>query len=320
MRNLRDLNLNSLRAVESAARTGSFVRAAEEQLLTPSAISQRIKNLEAQLRFKIFNRRNNSVVLTTEGDVFVAHVREALDTILSAGLEARSIDRESTLKICALPTFTVRWLLPRLTGFEEAFPNTRLNLSNSYTAPNFAKEDFDLDIRYGNGDFPGLESELLFQEELTPVCAPSLISDKYPKGLSGLRPGDLQHTTLLHSATCTMNWQYWLEQNNAHDVLKNAASTYFDSCMLSYEAANNGMGFAIVNCAYMMDEIATHKLIAPFRSSIKSGFGWYVVYPKSHGMLDRVTDFKNWIIEEAKASQTQCLTIFEEHYDMALRQ
>ncbi len=313
MRNLRDLNLNSLRAVESAARTGSFVRAAEEQLLTPSAISQRVKNLEDQLRFKIFNRRNNSVILTTEGDIFVAHVREALDTILSAGLEARSIDREGTLKICALPTFTVRWLLHRLKGFEAHFPKTRLSLSNSYTSPNFDKEDFDLDIRYGNGDFPGLESSLLFQEELTPVCAPSLISDRFPKGINNLQPNDLQFSTLLHSATCTMNWQYWLEQNSAQEVLEKAPSTYLDSCMLSYEAANAGLGFAIANCAYMMEEIASEKLVAPFRSSLKSGFGWYIVYPKAHAKLERVQQFRDWVTEQANQSQSQCETIFEAH-------
>ena len=138
MQTLRDLNLNSLRIVESAARTGSFVRAAEEQLLTPSAVSQRVKNLEAQLRFKIFNRRNNSVVLTTEGDAFVAHVREALDTILSAGLEAKACNRESILKINALPTFTVRWLLQRLPNFEQIEPEVRLNIANSYTPVNFS--------------------------------------------------------------------------------------------------------------------------------------------------------------------------------------
>lgn len=313
MRNLRDLNLNSLRVVESAARTGSFVRAAEEQMLTPSAISQRVKKLEAQLCFKIFNRRNNAIVLTTEGDAFVAHVREALDTILNAGLEAKFQDRNKVLKICALPTFTVRWLLRRLGGFEQKEPNIRLNLSNSYMPPNFCKEDFDLAILYGNGHFPGLQSTLLFSEELTPVCTPALLESRYPNGIIDLTPEHLRHFTLLHSDTCTMNWQYWLEHMGAQDVLKQASSTYFDSCMLSYEAACAGLGFAIANRTYMMEDIAANKLISPFSSNLKSGCGWYIVYPNASADLPRLQSFEEWIIEQAKLSQAQCDEVFAHH-------
>lgn len=314
MRSLRDLNLNSLRVVESAARTGSFVRAAEEQLITPSAVSQRVKNLEAQLDFKIFNRRNNSVILTTEGDTFIAHVREALDTILHAGLEVRSLDRQKVLKISALPTFIVRWLFRRLETFNELEPTIRLNLSSSYTSPNFEKEDFDLAIRYGNGDFPGLESRLLFAEDLTPVCAPRLLAGKCSSAAGNLEPSDLARFTLLHSDTCTMNWQYWLEHTGAQDVLKEAPSTYFDSCMLSYEAASSGLGFAIANCAYMMEDIASGRLVAPFQAHLKSGCGWYVVYPKSHGELDRVRAFEAWLVKQVEASETRRQQVYADQF------
>lgn len=311
MRNLRDVNLNSLRIVESAARTGSFVRAAEEQMLTPSAISQRVKNLEEQLRFKIFNRRNNSVILTTEGDAFVAHVRDALDTILHAGLEAKSMNRKSVLKICALPTFTVRWLLRRLSSFEEREPDIRLNLANSYNPPNFAKEDYDLAILYGNGHFPGFESKLLFSEELTPVCAPSLLERSHSQSIDDFQPEHLAKFTLLHSDTCTMNWQYWLEHTRAQEVLNTAPSTYFGSCLLSYEAACAGLGFAIANRAYMMDDIASKRLIAPYSVDLKSGCGWYIVYPSSHKELEKIQSFEAWILEQSSVSEKQCDEIFE---------
>ncbi len=311
MRSLRDLNLNSLRVVESAARNGSFVRAAEEQMLTASAVSQRVKNLEDQLRFKIFNRRNNAIILTTEGDAFVAHVREALDTILNAGIEAKNLDRKNVLKVSALPTFIVRWLLPRLKSFEDEKPDIRLNLSNSYTPPNFIKEDFDLCIRYGNGDFPGFESKLLFHEELTPVCTPELLSQKLSKKAFEIQPEDLSHFALLHSDTCTMNWQYWLEQTGAQDVLRHASNTYFDSCMLSYEAASAGLGFAIANCSYMMEDIAKNKLIAPFCTNLKSGCGWYVVYPKKNATLPKVLSFEKWLIKKAYESKVRCDEIFQ---------
>lgn len=310
MRSLRDLNLNSLRIVESAARTGSFTRAAEEQMLTPSAVSQRIKNLESQLRFKLFNRRHNSVFLTTEGDAFIAHVRDALDTILHAGLEARSQDREKVIKICTLPTFAVRWLLPRLQNYELQEPDIRLNISNSYSHPNFEKEDLDIAIVYGNGHFPGLKSKLLLSEELTPVCAPQLLQNKYPDYLSSLSPEALRHFTLLHSDTCTMNWQYWLEHMKVVDVLHQANSNYFDSCMLTYEAACAGLGFAIANRTYMMNDIANKKLVAPFSMHLKSGCGWYLVYQEERNLSPKIHNFEKWITRAAQHSQIECDDIF----------
>jgi LysR family glycine cleavage system transcriptional activator len=308
MKTLRDINLNSLRIVESAARNGSFVRAAEEQLLTPSAVSQRVKKLEEQLQFKIFNRRNNAVILTMEGAKFVAHVRDALDTILSAGLEARSYNRENILKISALPTFTIRWLLQRLPDFDTHHEDIRISLSTSYAPVNFAREDFDITIRYGNGRFPGLKSRLLFQEELTPVCAPSLLASAEINRKA--RPSDLKRFTLLHSDTCTMNWQYWLEQMRAQQVLKQAPSAYFDSCMLSYEAAIAGVGIAIANQMCMLEHIESGKLVAPFSEKLCSGFGWYLVYPEAHSDLSRVEIFSDWIAKQAEKAKTDQARVF----------
>ena len=155
MRFLTQLNLNSLKVVESAARHGNFTRAGEEQFITASAVSQRIKSLEDQLRFKIFRRGGNAVSLTPEGETYVAQVREALERILAAGMEATGQSQEHLLKISVLPTFAARWLFPRMPVFQAQHPEIQMRIFTSYDTHDFLTSGLDVEIRYGDGLFPG---------------------------------------------------------------------------------------------------------------------------------------------------------------------
>ena len=294
------MNLNALRVVESAARHGNFTRAGEENLVTASAVSQRIKALEDQLEFRIFHRRANSVVLTSEGEEFISHVREALDQILAAGMEIKDRKKSTVLKISVLPTFAIRWLLPRLKSFQSAHPDLNLCISQSYKPVNFNREDVDLAVRYGNGKFGDLHARLLLEEDLIPVCSPDLLSQVTSRiGNREIEPADLRHFTLLHSETCTMNWKSWLQFAGVPDVLNQAASMYFDTCMLSFEAANAGLGFAVANRAYVSGDLRNGRLVAPFKMAVQSGSGWHLVYPEKYGSKSKVRAFEAWISEEA---------------------
>jgi LysR family transcriptional regulator, glycine cleavage system transcriptional activator len=306
LRVLTQLNLNSLKVVESAARHKNFTRAGEEQFITASAVSQRIKSLEDQLRFKIFRRGGNAVSLTPEGEAYVAQVREALERIVAAGMEATGQTQEHILKISVLPTFAVRWLFPRMPLFQAKHPEIQMRISTSYEARDFLSSGLDVEIRYGDGNFPGLNAELLFKEDLTPVCSARLYHAVMgDKPLSKVRPEALRHFTLLHSDTCTQNWRAWLTFAGVEFVLEEAKSVYFDSCMMSYEAANAGMGFAVANRAYMTADIRSGQLVAPFAVHHPSAAGWYFVYPRRAGISRRMAVFRNWLIGEAELMQAQ---------------
>jgi LysR family glycine cleavage system transcriptional activator len=311
MQHLRNINLNSLRVLESAARLGSFARAGEENLISASAVSQRIKALEAQLQFQVFQRQSNAVVLTPEGEEFIAHVRQALDTILAAGIGLTDRNRSSILKVSALPTFAVRWLLPRLYRFKEAHKGITLHVSQAYRTVSFAQEDIDVAIRYGDGSFPGLHAELLFVEDLAPVCSPDLLRRVMPgRQPDDLAPADLLHFTLLHSDTCSLNWKSWLEFAEVPHVLDRADSMLFDSCMLSFQAANAGLGFAVANRPYVAEDIRTGRLIAPFKLQQPNRNGWYLVYPKRHGELEKVAAFAAWLRREVAESEAEMKMLF----------
>lgn len=306
MRLLSQVNLNSLKIVESAARHRNFTRAGEEQFITASAVSQRVKSLEDQLRFKIFQRGGNAVSLTPEGETYVSRVREALERIVAASMEATGQSQAHVLKISVLPTFAARWLFPRLPLFQRQYPEIEMRVSTSYATNEFATSEFDLEIRYGDGSFPDLAAHLLFKEDLTPVCSRKLFHEILgDKPLSKVTPDDLRYFTLLHSDTCTQNWQSWLGFAGASSVLGEAKSIYFDSCMMSYEAANAGMGFAVANRAYMASDIRAERLVAPFAVHHTNTAGWYFVSPVTALYARKVDLFKQWIMAEAALTQCQ---------------
>lgn len=313
------MNLNSLKIVESAARHQNFTRAGEEQFITASAVSQRVKGLEDQLRFKIFQRRKNAVSLTPEGEEFVRKVREALDRIVAAGMEVRRREHEHMLKVSVLPTFAMRWLMPRLSSFQDEHPHTHLHMSTSYDETDFRKGDLDLEIRYGDGRFPGLYSEPLIREDLTPVCSVALfrrILGNRP--LNDMHPSELSRFTLLHSDTCTGNWESWLEHVGAPEVLDAAPAMSFDSCLLSFQAANAGLGFAVANRAYIQQDLDDGRLVAPFQVEHPSRMGWHFVCPKGNLGSPKLEAFRQWLLREAQATQAM-LDKRKQQYDESYR-
>ena len=278
--------------------------AAEEQCVSTSAVSQRIKKLELELQFDLFHRGNNSVKMTPQGEQFILEVREALDQIHRASTARQRRDRNRTLNICALPTFIVRWLMRRLPGFQMAWPKVQLGLSHSYDIADFARQDFDLAIWYGNGNFSGLESQLLFREDLTPVCSPayftSILSQHADRVLD---PTLLAHCTLINSATCMLNWRSWLEFAGVGEVYDEAGKIEFDSCLMTYDAAAAGLGVAVSNRAYVLEDLKSGRLIAPFPIRHHNKNGWYLIWPRQQTLSAPAKAFAVWLREQAVLSE-----------------
>ena len=321
MRRLSRINLNALLVAESAARHANFTRAAEESYITPSAVSQQIKKLEDQLEFKLFYRERNTVSLTPEGEAFIEAVREAIDRIITSRNEIAAVrealdqivrshghvsgrDESAVLKVSLLPTFAIRWLLPRLCDFQSRYPELQIHVSQSYKAVDFDRDDVDIAVRYGSGSFTGLYEHLLFKEDLIPVCSPRLLAETLNgEDPADLTPRDLGRFTLLHSDTCTVNWRTWLERAGATEVLDQSPCMYFDSCLMSFQAANAGLGFAVANRAYVADDIEAGRLVAPFDLVLPNQNGWYLVCPEAHRGLPRVRAFETWLVDQANKAR-----------------
>src|SRR5438045_5962001 len=192
-------SLNGLRAFEAAARHLSFTQAASELNVTQTAISHQIKRLEQELGIRLFVRQNRALALTPEAKDYLPGVRAAFNDLRLATDRVLRKDNDHVLTVSTLASLAAKWLLPRLSAFQEAHPDIDVRITTSTSLVDFKSGDVDAAIRYGRGHWPGLRADWLMADELFPVCSPALVAGKEP-----LRePEDLADQVLLHSSAGT---------------------------------------------------------------------------------------------------------------------
>src|ERR1700693_546578 len=203
--------LTALRAFEAAARLESCSKAAEELNVTPAAISHQIHALEEDLGVQLLRRLNRQIELNASARVLLPGLTDALAGIHAPVRRLRAHNDTGTLTVTASPSFSAKWLVPRLHRFQEQCPQTDVRISSSDEVVDLTRGDFDLGIRYGTGRYPGLEVELLMQNEVFPACSPRLLETGPP-----LRtPDDLRHHALIHDQAVDRDplvptWAMWL--------------------------------------------------------------------------------------------------------------
>ena len=295
--------LNALKVFESAARHLSFTKAAEELHVTPGAVSQQIKALEDYIGGRLFRRTKRALLLTDAAQASLPILREAFDKLEEASriLTARGDSKRLTVSVA--PSLAAKWLVPRLDRFHERYPEIEVWISADMDVVDFAVDDVDLAIRYGAGRYPGLESELLMEESILPVCSPRLLQGDHP-----LRaPDDLKHHPLLHDGSPdqedfgSTNWAMWLKAAGVDDVdAKRGAK--FNQSSLVIEAAVAGKGVALAKSTIALADLEAGRLVAPFDLTTPSNFSYYVVHPSSKSRVQAVKAFKKWVNEEAAAT------------------
>ncbi len=167
--------LLGLRAYEAAARRGGFASAAEELHLSPSAVSQRVRTLETHLGVQLFERLPRSLRLTEMGHAYLPAVRDVFDDLSAAtnGLFGASEHRELTVRVQV--SYATTWLVPRLRDFNEAFDHISLRLVSAIWADALPPAEIDLEIRQGNGTWPGFVSSKLHDDSAVVICSPRLL-------------------------------------------------------------------------------------------------------------------------------------------------
>jgi LysR family glycine cleavage system transcriptional activator len=293
--------LNALRAFEAAARHGSFARAADELAVTPAAISQQIRLLEADLGVSLFNRLPRGLTLTEAGRGGLPELGKAFGHLARAVEDMRGGSVAGPLVISSLPSFAHRWLTPRLPGFVAAHPDIELTVRAEVRNVDFARDPVDVGLRYGKGFYPGLHCRLVLTEEVFPVCAPSLIHGRKPLR----RLEDLRHHTLLHERASdepSLDWSTWLREAGIGGMEAVRGPGFTDGTML-VEAAVRGMGVALGRSALVADELLAGRLVRPIPQARPADFAYYVVTREGHERHPRVRTFLAWLEEQAAASR-----------------
>ncbi|MEH6405105.1 MAG: transcriptional regulator GcvA [Sneathiella sp.] len=294
--------LAALRALEAAARHGSFTRAAAELNVTQSAISHQIRHLEELWGFDLFARNTRPLALTKNGAALAPIARDFFARLSTTLEELQGEDIRGPLKISSLESFTLTWLVPRLNDFRERHPEVDVWISTTNHLVNLETEDVDLAIRMGSGDFPGLYSSLLLREYVFPVCSEQLLSRLgMPKA-----PADLKRFPLLlqHDGLKDSGWDAWLTAAGVPSLPLDQGPRFPNSNM-ALQAAIAGQGVALVRSAHVDGGLSAVGLVRLFDVHCPAESAYYFVCPEGTQTRPRIVGFHDWIKAEASQSQQQ---------------
>jgi LysR family transcriptional regulator, glycine cleavage system transcriptional activator len=290
-------SLNGLRAFEAAARHLSFTRAAAELNVTQTAISHQIRRLEAQLGLRLFERRNRSLALTREAAAFLPAVRSAFEDLRLATERLRRRDRDTLLTVSTTASLAAKWLLARVAAFRETHPALDVRISASTHLVDFRREDVDMAVRYGHGNWPGLRADWLMPGDIFPVCSPKLLAGARPLR----RPEDLAQHTLIHNSALPEEWQLWLTAAGLPVALARRPSLIVDQSFMALQAAIDGMGVALGQTHVVEADLAAGRLVAPFALTLPAAAGFYIVAPRETADLPKIALFRDWLLAAVAA-------------------
>jgi LysR family transcriptional regulator, glycine cleavage system transcriptional activator len=294
--NARLPSLNGLRAFEAAARHLSFTQAAAELNVTQTAISHQIRRLEEELGIRLFVRQNRALALTPKARDYLPGVRAAFNDLRLATDRLLRKDDDNVLTISTLASLAAKWLLPRLTAFQEAHPGIDVRITTSTGLVDFKGGDVDAAIRYGRGHWPGLRAEWLMADEVFPVCSPALLTGKRPLR----RPEDLRDHVLLHNTNNSDDWRLWLTASGLPADISKQPGITFDLILMTVQAAIDGIGIAMGRTSYVQDDIAKGRLVVPFEIALPADAGFYLVSPEATADPPKLRAFRNWLTAAAQ--------------------
>lgn len=286
--------LTALRAFDAAARHMSFAKAADELNVTPAALSFQIKNLEEHLGAPVFRRLNRAVELTEAGRALAPGAADGFTALQAAWSAARRVGDTRTLTVTAGPGFTSKWLAPRLFQFASANPDIELRFSASLRLMDFARDEVDVAIRFGQLGDEGLYSETIIDEWMTPMVTPDLAARV-------MTPSDLAALPLLHQDDTTflrpeVSWSVWFAKMGVTGVA--LAGTHFSQADHAVAAALSGAGALLGRVSLTERHLRDGTLVMPFAETLRANATYRLVCPLGSETRPQVARFMAWIREE----------------------
>lgn len=290
--------LNAIKAFEAAARLGSFTRAAEELGVTHGAVSRQIHLLEEWFGTSLFLRTSRNAVPTRAGTDLLAEAGPALDRLASASLRVRSGEALGVLHISALPTFAMRWLIPRLPEFQREHPALETRIVTASTPAEQFGMDVDVVVS-GPARQPGWIGSRFLGEAYLPLLSPGLMKERPLRS-----PVDLAQHTLLHAATRRQMWLRWLTASG-FPGLKPAREQVFEHFYFAIQAAIEGLGVAMGPLALVSDELREGRLVAPIKEPAIRTRGYFVYAPETSAEVPAIAELRQWLVNAGSSAEAE---------------
>jgi LysR family transcriptional regulator, glycine cleavage system transcriptional activator len=291
--------LNPLRVFETAARHSHFTRAADELGITQAAVSRQVSVLEKWLKVSLFARRKAGLTLTPAGARYLQSLRQAFDIIEESTTGILTEPIQPKVTICSYAAFAHFWLMPRLSQFQQRYPDVQVDLLTSVASIEFRRDQADLIITHGIAKPEGVVSQKIFGDVLVPVCSPTFLRKHGP--LSS--PSSLKEMTLLHSRYRSDDWGEWFSSLGIE--FDSRPGLVFSGSTLAYQAAKEGIGVAMGQHRLLEAELASESLVVPFDHKLERATGYFLLHSK-HALHDaNITAFRDWIMEQANQQERQ---------------
>ncbi|HEU4986687.1 MAG TPA: LysR substrate-binding domain-containing protein [Rhizobiaceae bacterium] len=284
------LPLNALRAFEASARHLSFTKAAIELCVTQAAVSHQVKSLESRLNVTLFDRLPRGLMLTREGETLLPALRDAFDRLAGTLEHFEGGHYREVLRVGAVGTFAVGWLLPRLPDFQARHPFVDLRLSTNNNRVDIAAEGLDYAIRFGTGAWHGIDALRLLEAPLSVLCVPEIAEQLKT-------PADLFRHTLLRSYRAD-EWPQWFSAAGVPTNMPLPKSIVFDSSLAMMEAALQGAGVALAPPLMVSRHLRAETIRQPFDVTVTTGSYW-LTRLQSRAESAAMVAFRDWLLEEA---------------------
>lgn len=292
--------MNPLRVFEVVARTQNLTLAAQELHVSQSAVSRQIAVIEGYLGVELFRRERHGVTLTRAGQAYAEEVVPAFDAIANATARLLRSTSQGALRVRTYTTFAAKWLIPRLPDFQAQYPSIEVRIDNAIPDVDFDRDPADVAIQYGDGRWPRVSAELLFQDEIEPVCTPAYLrAHRAPRGK--LEP--LLRHRLLVSHYRRTDWDDWLAFAGLTSIAQGTERMSFGSSVLTWQAALDGLGIAIGQTAMLKAEFDDGRLVRPFALPLTRDKGHYLVRPAVQRESRKVAMFRDWLLETVAREQ-----------------
>jgi LysR family glycine cleavage system transcriptional activator len=289
--------LNPLRVFETVARTENLTVAAQELHVTQSAVSRQIAVLESYLGVELLRRQRHGVSLTRTGRVYADQIVPAFSAIASATQDLFKDSNHGALRLRTYTTFAAKWLIPRLPDFYKRHPGIEVLISTAVPDVDFDRDPVDMSIQFGNGNWPHIQADLLFPDQLEPVCSPHFLAQHAP---DRQHPESLLRQCLLVSKYRREDWEDWLVSTGLKEMCGENVRMSFNSSVLTLQAALHGLGIAMGQPRLLEAELETGLLVRPFAQSrwkpLRLDRAYYLLCPQHQRETSKTTAFRDWLL------------------------
>ena len=263
------------------------------------AVAHRVRTLEQYLGVKLFARKSLGLALSVRGQAFLVEVQHTLSALDKTTERFRASAKSGVLKLVAVEAFAEMWLMPRLAAFRSAHPEIVIEFETSLSDHHQidpARREFDVWIAFVGSVPRTVQSEVLFEETLVPVCSPGLASRGRPE-----RPADLHGWPLLYDLAWDDYWAHWFACREAGAPDMSRASGYRLYSMM-IQAAREGMGVALGHSLLIAPHLERATLVGLFEPPVAAPARYFLAVAPGSGDKPAARAFLDWIRAESRKS------------------